>query len=91
MKVLRTDNGKEYVNKNFHKFFEECGIQMQHFVPYTPQQNGVAECKNKALKEMETCMMLVMDLNLKIWDESIKYAVYVQNRAPHKALDSENT
>jgi hypothetical protein len=32
-------------------------IQLQHTVPYTPQQNGVAERKNRSLKEMENCML----------------------------------
>ena len=57
IKVIRDKNGKEYVNKNLQYLCEECGIQMQHSVPYTPQQNGVAECKNRALKEMARCMM----------------------------------
>ena len=39
---LRSDNGEEYVNK-FTTFYTEQGIQQQHTVPYTPQQNGVAE------------------------------------------------
>ena len=42
IKILRNDNGREYVNKNLQRLCEECGIQMQHSVPYTPQQNGVA-------------------------------------------------
>ena len=54
IKILRNDNGKEYVNKNLHHLYEECGIQMQHSTPYTPQQNGVAERKNRSLKEMAT-------------------------------------
>ena len=33
IKVLRTENGKEYVNKNLQQLYEECGIQMQHSVP----------------------------------------------------------
>ena len=57
IKVLRTNNGKEYVNKNLQHLCEECGIQMQHSTPYTPQQNGVAERKNRSLKEMATCMI----------------------------------
>jgi len=36
IKVLRTNNGKEYVNKNLQLLCEECGIQIQHSVPYTP-------------------------------------------------------
>ena len=35
----------------------EQGIQQQHIVPYTPQQNGVAEQKNRTLKEMANCMI----------------------------------
>ena len=62
---------------------------MQHYVPYTPQHNGVAERKNRALKEMTTCMMEVKDLNSKLWDEAINYASYVQNIAPHKYLDGK--
>ena len=36
IKVLRTDNGKEYFNNNLQHLCEENGIQMQHYVPYTP-------------------------------------------------------
>eukprot|EP00253_Pinus_taeda_P009584 PITA_09584 len=49
---LRSDNGGEYVNNKFINFCTEHGIQMHHIVPYTPQQNGVAERKNHTLKEM---------------------------------------
>jgi transposase InsO family protein len=45
IKVLQTDNGGEYVNHEIHNIFHEAGIQLQHTVPYTPQQNGVAERK----------------------------------------------
>ena len=62
---------------------------MQHLVPYTPQQNGVAKRKNRALKEMETCMLEAKDLNPKIWDKAIKCDAYIQNRSPHKFLDGK--
>ena len=39
---LRFDNGGEYVNNKFTTFCTKQGIQQQHIVPYTPQQNGVA-------------------------------------------------
>ena len=53
VKVIRNKNGKEYLKNNFEHISEECGIQMQHLVPYTPQQNGVAEHKNKSLKRWQ--------------------------------------
>ena len=61
---LRSDNGGEYVNKNFTTFYTEQGIQQQHTVPYTPQQNGVAERKNHTLKEMANCMIQSKGLSL---------------------------
>ena len=51
LKVLRSDNGGEYVNSKFINYCSYVGIQMLHYIPYTPQQNGVAERKNKSLKE----------------------------------------
>ena len=36
IKVLRNDNGKDYVKNNLQQLCEECGIQMQHSTPYTP-------------------------------------------------------
>ena len=89
IKVLRTDNGKEYVNKNLQQLCEENGIQMQHSVPYTLQQNGVAKHKDRALKEMATCMLETKSLSPKLWVEAINCAAYVQNIVPHKALDEK--
>ena len=84
IKVLHIDNGKEYVNKSFHQIYQECGIQMQHLVPYTPQQNGVAERENRALKEMVTWMIEARHLSPKIWYEDINCATHIQNREFHK-------
>ena len=60
---------------------------MQHSIPYTPEQNGVAERKNRSLKEMATCMMEAKNLPPNFWDEDINCASYIQNRVPHKHLD----
>jgi transposase InsO family protein len=82
---LRTDNGSEYVNNNFTSYFTTQGIQMQHTVPYIPQQNGVVERKNHTLKEMTNCMIQSKGLSLKYWVEAINYENYIVNRTPTKA------
>jgi len=64
----------------------EIGIQMQHTVPYTPQQNGVAERKNRTLKEMANCMLQSKGLSLSFWAEAINCANYIINRTPTKVL-----
>jgi hypothetical protein len=83
---LRTDNGGEYVSNNFTSYCTTQGIQMQHTVPYTPQQNGVAERKNHTLKEMANCMIQSKGLSLQYWVEAINCANYIVNRTPTKAL-----
>jgi transposase InsO family protein len=50
IKVLRTDNGGEYVNNKIQNIFHEVGIQLQHTVPYTPHQNGFVEQKKQIFK-----------------------------------------
>ena len=53
IKILRYENGGEYVKYNFIYYFKYVGIYKEHSIPYTPHQNGVAERKNISLKEME--------------------------------------
>ena len=62
------------------------GTQQQHTVPYTPQQNGVAERKNRTLKEMENCMIQSKGPSLQYWAEAINCANYIFNHTPTKFL-----
>ena len=62
---------------------------MRYFVPYTPQQNGVEECKNRALKEMATCMLEAKSLSPKIWAEAINCVAYAHNRVLQKSLEEK--
>ena len=59
---------------------------MQHSTPYTPQQNCVAEMKNRSLKDMATCMIEERDISYKIWSEAISCDAHIQNRALHKSV-----
>ena len=56
-KILRYDNDGVYFKHDVIQYCEDACIQMQHSIPYTRQQNGVAERNNRSLKEMATCMM----------------------------------
>ena len=87
LKILRFDNGGEYVKSEFIQYCKDAGIQMQHSIPYTPQQIGVNERKNRSLKEIATCMMEAKNFPPKFWAEAINCASYIQNRVPHKHID----
>jgi hypothetical protein len=89
IKVLRSDNGGEFVSKKFDAFFAECGIQRQTSAPYSPQQNGVAERANRAIMECARSMILAQGLELEFWGEAVNTAVYIENQCPTKTLDSK--
>ena len=59
---------------------------MEHSVPYTPQENGVDERKNRSLKEMETCLLKEKNIPPSLWVEAINCASFIQNRVPHKSV-----
>ena len=52
VKVLRSDSGGEYMSNEFHVFLNQKGILSQRSCPYTPQQNGLAERKNRHLLDV---------------------------------------
>ena len=64
--TLRSNNGGEFVKNEFESFLSKHGIQHEKIVPYPPQQNGVAERKNKTLVEMARCMLYSKGLHKKI-------------------------
>lgn len=58
IKILRTDNGREYVNRKFKQILNDSGIKHQTTVPYNPQQNGLAERANRTIVERARSMLI---------------------------------
>lgn len=86
LKTLRSDNGKEYVNKQMNEFMKKHGINHQLTVEYTPEQNGVAERANRTIVEKSRSMIQEAGLSNKLWAEAVNTAVYLKNRSPTKAV-----
>jgi transposase InsO family protein len=57
VKRIRSDNGTEFKNTQVKDYLDEEGIKHEFSAPYTPQQNGVAERKNRTLIEMARTML----------------------------------
>jgi hypothetical protein len=79
IKTLRSDNGGEYTSKEFVKYCKDVGIKRELTTPYNPQQNGVAEIKNRTIMEAVNTMIHDQDLPMCLWEKAAKIAVYVQN------------
>ncbi|GJX83353.1 ribonuclease H-like domain-containing protein, partial [Tanacetum coccineum] len=90
---LLCDNGTEFKNSDMNQFYELKGIKREFSVARTPQQNEVAERKNRTLIEAARTMLANSQLPTTFWAEAINIACYVQNRVlitkPHNKTPYE--
>ncbi|GJW21496.1 putative RNA-directed DNA polymerase [Tanacetum coccineum] len=86
VKPLRTDRGGEYLSDDFKAFCLEHGVKRQLTTSYSPQQNGVAERKNRTVVNMVVSMIAAKKMPKKFWGEATVWSFYVLNRCPTKAL-----
>ncbi|GJV36479.1 putative ribonuclease H-like domain-containing protein [Tanacetum coccineum] len=93
VKIIRSDNGTEFKNKVMDDFCREKCIKREYSVTRTPQQNGVAEKRNRTLIEAARTMLADSKLPTTFWAEAISTACYVQNRVlvvkPHNKTPYE--
>ena len=75
IKVLRTDNRGEYTSNEFKDFCKVEGIKRELTTPYTPQQNGVAERKNRSIVEAAKAMIHDQNLPMQLWVEASRTVV----------------
>ncbi|KAD6118818.1 hypothetical protein E3N88_10089 [Mikania micrantha] len=86
IKVLRSDRGGEYVSP-FADICAQNGIIHECTAPYSPQQNGIAERKNRTLKEIMNAMLISSGMSQDMWGEAILLATYLLNKIPFKKKD----
>ena len=86
IQVFQTDNGKEYFNKFLGDYFVENGIFHQSSCTDTPQQNGIAERKNKHLLEVARSLLFTTQVPMYLWGEAVLTAAYLINLMPSKVL-----
>ena len=96
IKAVRSDRGGEYYGRYdgsgeqrpgpFARYLEECGIVPQYTMPGSPTMNGVAERRNRTLKDMVRSMISHSTLPESLWGEALKTAAYILNRVPSKAV-----
>ena len=87
IKCLRSDNGGEYTSITMKKKLESEGIRHELTVPYTPQQNGVAERLNRTLLESARAMIYEANMSKLCWGEAVLTAAYLKNRWPNASLE----
>jgi hypothetical protein len=95
IKVVRSDRGGEYYGRHtpygqipgpFARFLQENRIVAQYSTPGEPQQNGVAERRNRTLMDMVRSMLSYSTLPINLWMEALKTAIHILNRVSSKSV-----
>ena len=71
VKILRSDNGREYVSNSFQNYMSHDGILHQTSCVDTPSQNRVAERKNRHLLETARALMFQMKVPKQFWADAV--------------------
>lgn len=86
VKVLRTDNGGEYLSKAFSDYLRAHGVIHQTSCAHSPQQNGVAERANRTICERSIAIMHSERIPLELWPHVVETVVYLKNRSPSRSV-----
>ena len=86
LKRLRTDNGGEYISREFKEYCSKHGIMHEKTVPGTPQHNGVVERMNQTIVGKFRCMLKLAKLLKSFWGEAVNTTVYMINKSTSAPL-----
>ncbi|RYE04781.1 MAG: hypothetical protein EOP33_08580, partial [Rickettsiaceae bacterium] len=86
IKTFRSDRGGEFLDTEFTDYLLEHGIESQLSAPGNPQQNGVAERRNRTLLDMVRSMISYSSLSTSFWGYALKTAMYILNQVPSKSV-----
>nr|KYP52187.1 Retrovirus-related Pol polyprotein from transposon TNT 1-94 [Cajanus cajan] len=89
IRILRSDNAKEYFSDCFKSFMASHGILHQSSCPHTPQQNGVAERKHRHIVDTARTLLLNANAPPKLWGDAVLTAGYLINRMPSSVLNDQ--
>lgn len=86
VKLVRLDNGTEFINLQFKELFKATGIILEPTVAYTPEQNGLSEVQNRIVMNGVRAMLYDSKLSRYLWSELLHTEVYQKNRSPTTRL-----
>jgi hypothetical protein len=80
VKKIRSDNGFEFKSTQVEDYLDQEGIKHEFSAPYTPQQNGMAERKNRTLIESARTILDEYKTFNHFWAEAINTACHAVNQ-----------
>lgn len=86
VRVLKSDNGGEYVNQDFQAYFQLNGLLHETSCAQNPQQNGVVERKNRHILETTRALLIGTKVPGRHQDDVVVTTVHLLNQMPSKVL-----
>jgi hypothetical protein len=86
IKGIRTNNARDYFNHILSPYFDKKGIIHQSFCVNTPQQNRLAERKNRHLLETTRALLFQNQVPKNYWGEAVLTSTYLINRIPSRVI-----
>ncbi|XP_074338190.1 uncharacterized protein LOC141676044 [Apium graveolens] len=86
IETLRTYRGGEFMSKKITQYCQEARIKHHFIAPYSPQQNGVVEWRNRTMIEIACSLLKEKELPIYFWGEAIRHSIYLLNRLPTRAI-----
>ena len=78
------------MSREFQAFCDTHGIKRHMTAPYSPQQNGVVERRNRTLMEMTRSIMKAMKIPHYLWGEAVRHSTYLINRVATRTLKDQS-
>ncbi|KAJ9541813.1 hypothetical protein OSB04_028319 [Centaurea solstitialis] len=86
LKVFRSDRGGEVTSLEFNTFCDQNGVKRHLTAPYSPQQNGIVERRNRTLMDMTRSIMKAMHVPNYLWGEAVNHSTILINRVYTRVL-----
>jgi transposase InsO family protein len=91
VKKIRSDNGTKLKNTQVEDYLDEEGIKHEFSAPYTPQQNGLGEGKNRTLIEMANTMLDEYKTSDQFWAEAVNTTCHATNHTLSSQASQEDS
>ena len=85
LRNIRSNQGGEFLSKEFEAYIHEQGLGQQLTAPDTPMQNGCAEHANRTIVESARAMLHHAGMTYGFWEFAVATATYVRNHSPHRS------
>jgi type I restriction-modification system DNA methylase subunit len=75
IKCLQSDGGEKYFSGQFNGYLQQMGIRREFSCKYTPEQNEIAERKNRSIVEAARAMLEEKSMPKSYWAEAVRTAL----------------